>query len=156
LLLANFITGHTTLFRREFVNYFLPIPSIGFYDWWIGFIALYYQKTTFLDEVLTQYRIHSGSVIQKRLNSGKLRAEENTTTNDMLSAFIKYEHLSYADNLFIVALKKAFKKNLNRKGSLPLLMIIYKHYAELFPYHKKRKGLSLLNFALKYTRKVQN
>jgi glycosyltransferase involved in cell wall biosynthesis len=156
LLLANFITGHTTLFRREFVDYFVPIPTIGFYDWWIGFIATYHQKITFLDEVLTQYRIHNGSVIQKRLKSDKLRTQENTTINNMLSAFIKYEYLHNTDKLFIGQLKNAFKKKLNGKRSIPLLRMICKHYDELFPYLKKRKGLSLLNFAFKYTRKVKN
>jgi len=156
LLLANFITGHTTLFKREFVNYFLPIPSIGFYDWWMGFVALYYQKITFLNEVLTQYRIHDDSVIQKRLNPGKVKTEENNTINEMLSAFLKYEHLHHTDKLFISRLKDAFNKRLKGKSSFPLIKMVYKHYDELFPYHKKRKGFSRLNFAFKYTRKVKN
>ena len=155
LLVANFITGHTTLFKREFLNNFLPVPSAGFYDWWMGFVALYHQKITFLDEVLTQYRVHDDSVIQKRQNSGKVKAEENNTIYEMISAFIRYGHLDNTDKLFISHLKDAFGKRLAGKSSFPLIKMVYKHYDELFPYLKKRKGFSRLNFAIKYTRKVK-
>src|SRR4051794_36636846 len=49
ILLANFVTGHTVLFNSEFVGYFLPFPEKGFYDWWMGFIALYHNKAIFLN-----------------------------------------------------------------------------------------------------------
>lgn len=156
MLLANFITGHTVLFKRQFVKYFLPVPQQGFYDWWIAFVALYHQKITFVDEALTQYRVHKASVMQKRLNAGRLKAEEDKTIDTMLSAFAAYKHLNKHDEIFITRLKNAYRLNLSRQGTIPLCRIIYKHYAGLFPYQKKRKGLSLLNFALKYTRKVKN
>jgi hypothetical protein len=73
----------------------------------------------------------------------------------MLSAFIKYAHLHHTDQLFISKLKDAFKKRLKGKSSFQLIKMVYKYYDELFPYHKKRKGFSRLNFAFKYTRKVK-
>ncbi len=156
ILLANFITGHTTLFKREFLDYFLPLPQEGFYDWWMGFVALYHQKAIFLDEVLTQYRIHESSVMQRRLNSGQTKSAQNKTIDVMLSAFASYKDLAYEDKIFIEELKNAYKLNLSRRNSTYLITIILKYYEELFPSQKRRKRLSLLNFAFKYARKAKN
>ena len=156
ILLANFITGHTTLFKREFLDYFLPLPEAGFYDWWMGFVALYHQKATVLNEVLTQYRIHESSVMQRRLNSGQAKLAENKTIDVMLSAFASYKDLAYQDKIFIEELKNAYKLNLSRRNSTYLITIILKYYEALFPNQKRRKRLSLLNFAFKYARKTKN
>jgi glycosyltransferase involved in cell wall biosynthesis len=156
ILLANFITGHTTLFKREFLDYFLPLPEEGFYDWWMGFVALYHQKATVLNEVLTQYRIHESSVMQRRLNSVQTKSAENETIDVMLSAFATYKDLEYQDKIFIEELENAYKLNLSQRNSTYLITIILKYYEELFPNQKKRKRLSLLNFAFKYARKAKN
>ena len=156
ILLANFVTGHTTLFKREFLNYFLPIPQVVFYDWWMGFVALYHRKISFAYTALTQYRIHNASVIQLRLKSENIKSEENKTIDVMLSAFGAYKNLGSNDKAFIEQLKNAYRLNLSGHNSFPLLRLVLKYYKELFPNQKKRKGLSLLNFAFKYTRKVKN
>lgn len=49
LLFYNFVTGHTTLLSRIFIPYIFPIPSSGYYDWWMGFIALYHKKIAYLN-----------------------------------------------------------------------------------------------------------
>jgi hypothetical protein len=155
MLLANFVTGHTVLFKREFINYFLPFPGKGFYDWWIGFIALYHHKAFFLNEVLTQYRIHKASVIQKRINSGKEKQDEVIAINNMLSAFASYKSLEESDALFIARLQTAWKNNISGENPLPLIKLIVNHYNELFVNHKNRKGFSRINFAFKYARNTR-
>jgi glycosyltransferase involved in cell wall biosynthesis len=155
LLLTNYVTGHTTLFKREFINYFLPFPEKGFYDWWMGFIALYHQKIAFLDEVLTKYRIHEASVIQKRNNSGQEKREVIKTIDQTLSIFAEYKRLEDEDAAFIAGLRDAYRANFSQKKSWPLVNVILKNYKELFYDHKVRKGLSLLNFAVKYARKAR-
>jgi glycosyltransferase involved in cell wall biosynthesis len=155
ILLANFVTGHTTLFKREFINYFLPFPEKGFYDWWMGFVALYHQKIIFFDEVLTNYRIHEASVMQNLINSGQEKQEANNAIEHMLSAFASYKNLKNEDKIFIVRLRNAYKEGLYQKRGIPIIRMILNNYKELFANQKIRKGLSLLNFARKYARKVK-
>ena len=155
MLLANFVTGHTVLFEREFINYFLPFPEAGFYDWWMGFVALYHQKAVFLNEILTQYRIHEASVIQKRTNSGQQKRDEVISISNMLSAFRSYKNLEKVDADFIERLNSAWKQNVSRENPLPLIKLISNHYSELFVNHKSRKGFSRINFAFKYARNIR-
>jgi len=155
ILLGNFVTGHTTLFKREFIHYFLPFPENGFYDWWIGFVALYHHQVVFIDEALTQYRIHGGSVMQARILSGQEKQAEVKAIASMLSAFVWYKHLKEEDKRFITRLKNAYEWAMSNKRTLPLVKMIFDRYPQLFANHKTRKGLSLLNFALKYARKVK-
>lgn len=148
-LLTNFVTGHTTLFKREFIDYILPFASAGFYDWWMAFVALYHQKIVFLDKILTQYRIHNDSVTQSYLSVGQERQKELIVIDQMLSAFATYKHLEDTDRKFIIKLQEAYRRNL--PGSpVPLVKIIFDNYADLFTTQKNRKGLSRLNFAFKY------
>lgn len=156
ILLANFVTGHTVLFKREFVSYFSPVPLDGFFDWWFGFVAIYHRQITYLGENFTEHRIHDASFMQQRINSGREKQEANKTTYTMLSAFSNYKHLEVKDKIFIEHLRDAYKQNLYRLGSIPLIKIIFKYYRWLFPGFKHRAGFSLLNFAFKYSRKVKN
>ncbi|MBS1521294.1 MAG: glycosyltransferase [Bacteroidetes bacterium] len=155
ILLANFVTGHTVLFKRNFIDYFLPFPEKGFYDWWMGFIALYHHKAVFLNQVLTQYRIHEASVIQKRANSGQEQKDEVTSVSNMLTAFASYKNLEEADAVFIARLNEAWKQNISKENPLPLIRLIANNYNELFVNHKSRKGFSRINFAFKYARNTR-
>lgn len=155
MLLANFVTGHTVLFKKEFMNYFLPFPQNGFYDWWMGLIALYHEEMIFFDEILTRHRVHNRSVMQERLRSGGEESAEVRAIDQMLSAFAEYKHFKNDDRLFVTRLRDAYKADLYKYNTIPLTKTILKHYSDLFCYHKKRTGFSLLNFALKYASKVK-
>jgi len=155
ILLANFVTGHTTLFKKEFVEHLLPFPLKGFYDWWMGFVALYHGKIIFLDMPLTQHRLHEESVMQRRLSSGEESFQQVKATSHMLSAFSRYKGLSVADRRFIIELKNAYRKTYRRKRSFSLIQLIVTNYRELFSNYKVRQGLSVLNFAFKYAGKVR-
>jgi glycosyltransferase involved in cell wall biosynthesis len=155
ILLSNFITGHTMLFKKEFIDYFSPFPEKGFYDWWMGFVALYHQKILFLNEILTHYRVHETSVMQGRIKLGQEKLNEAEAIDHMLSAFASYTHLENVDRAFITHLRDAYKLNLFQKVAIPLIKIIFNNYCELFVNHKIRKRLSLLNFAIKYARKAR-
>jgi len=154
-LLANFVTGHTVLFKKDFINYFLPFPHNGFYDWWMGLIALYHEEIIFLDEVLTKHRVHKHSVMQERLRSGGEESEEVRAIDQMLSAFSEYKYLKNDDRLFVAKLRDVYKADLYQRNTIPLIKTILKNYNDLFCYHKKRTGFSLFNFALKYAYKVK-
>lgn len=158
MLFNNYMAGHSALFKRELLDYILPFPEKGFYDWWIALIAFYHHKITYVDKMLTRYRKHSGSVIQKVLKNDKERLNYLLfkTNVDQYEVFESYKNLESADKKFISDLHEAFLLRLKRPFSVPLIKIIYKYYDILFTRSKPRKGLSRLNFAMKNSRRVSD
>jgi glycosyltransferase involved in cell wall biosynthesis len=151
LLFYNVVTGHTTLFSRDLLNYILPIPSNGYYDWWMGFVALYHNKITCLNECLTLHRIHSTSVLYKEKNLAKPspKSDRFKEINTNLGILEAYKNLEDEDRRLISKIHAAYGK---RKYSLYLIKNIYKYYEIFFPDLKKRKGMSKLNFAIKFSK----
>lgn len=154
ILLRNHVTGHTSLMHRDFLNYILPYPQDGFYDWWMGFVATYHNKITFLDVVLTSYRVHSDSVVQSRLDAGNIERQEFENTLKMLEAFSTYKNLNPGDKIFIEQLKGAYQSRASETQSAPLEKIISCNYRELFPNRKPWKVLTKHIFARKFSRGV--
>jgi glycosyltransferase involved in cell wall biosynthesis len=152
ILLRNYVTGHTSLFRREFLSFALPLPDDGYYDWWLGFVASYHHKICFLDKVLTLYRVHETSVIQSRLGLGEVKLQEYENTVAMLSAFVSYKNLQPEDRQFIVDLKVAYQLRRSQLSSIQLAKIISKYYSELFPNRPYWKVFKKHSFARKFSK----
>jgi glycosyltransferase involved in cell wall biosynthesis len=158
ILFTNYVAGHAVLFKREFLDHLLPFPEYGFYDWWMAFVAFYHHKIVYVDKVLTRYRKHSASVIQKILKNDKKKVRDLLfkINVDQYTAFESYKNLAGEDRKFISDLKKAFLLRLKYPYSIPLIKMIIKDYDILFSESKARTGLSRLNFAMKTSRRVRN
>jgi glycosyltransferase involved in cell wall biosynthesis len=156
ILFYNYVTGHTSLMRRELLKLALPFPQKGYYDWWLGFVASYHKKIGYLDEVLTQHRVHTQSVIQQRIALVQAEKEEFETVSVMLNEFATYQDLADIDKAFVNEIKAAYALKGSGKRSMPLLRIIFEHYPELFPNLKARGLFSKLNFALKFSRGIRS
>jgi glycosyltransferase involved in cell wall biosynthesis len=154
ILLRNHVTGHTSLMRRDFLDIVLPFPQGGYYDWWVGFVASYNNKIAFLDEVLTLYRVHSGSVVQSRLDAGDVKKQEFENTLKMLEAFSEYKNLRPKDKIFISQLKDAYQLRGSEAESGLLINLIARNYRELFPNREPWKVLTKHIFARKFSRGV--
>jgi glycosyltransferase involved in cell wall biosynthesis len=63
LLARNTVTGATTLFRRSLLDRALPFPDSWVHDEWLAIIAAASGRIDFLDDVLIDYRQHSGNAI---------------------------------------------------------------------------------------------
>jgi len=152
IILRNFVTGHTALLQREFLDFALPFPDKGYYDWWMGFISSYHHKITFYDEVLTYYRIHEESVITKRLQQDRHAVVEFQNIMAMLNAFSVYKNLKAEDKKFIEQLEQAYNLKGSEVRSMPLMKMIYQNYRQLFPNRKPWKSLTKLIFAFKFSK----
>ena len=154
LLLSNFVTGHTVLFSRAFLNYLFPIPRTGYYDWWMGFVALYHHQLTCLNQKLTLHRIHGDSVMYRGKETDILssRNERYTEILDNLSIIQNYKNLKAEDHSSIVSLYEKFAKH-DIKNIFYLTIAIFKNYSAYFPDLKKRGVLSRLNYALKFAKR---
>jgi glycosyltransferase involved in cell wall biosynthesis len=66
LLLANSVTGAASLYRRDLLDYALPLPPLlakGFHDHWLAVVAMSLGEIAYLDEPLYDYVQHDMAVI---------------------------------------------------------------------------------------------
>lgn len=151
-LYRNYVTGHNTFFHRAFLDYYLPIPEQGYYDWWMGFIAAYHRKLFFLDSVLTQHRVHSQSVVQQSILAHEdiqsARKLNYDVVSQHLSNFRKYKFLEKKDRLFLQEYEKAYSKSLDR-FSFNLYWFYLWNFDEIHLERPNKSFLSKANFLRK-------
>lgn len=145
ILMENFFTGHTSLLSRNCLEYILPIPQNGYYDWWIGFVCLYHNKLAYHNEILTQYRIHQYSVIQLK-NQGKTR-DTLKNIDIQLETFLAYKNLKPSDKQAITGIKEKIK---GRTLFNPLWFKLLINYPRFFPKRTYQGFVSRLNFLRKF------
>lgn len=150
ILINNFVTGHTVLLKREFLKSALPFPSDGYYDWWLGFIAFYCNQITYLDEVLTAYRLHSDSVIQKDVSSFSKRSSREVLSQynstrmqlEQMGLFFKSKY----NELFLNKVLLLYRERLNFFKKIQLFLFIYFNHNVLFPLRKRKRLISRSRF----------
>lgn len=156
-LLHNYTTGHTCLFRKQFTELILPLPEVGYYDWWMGFVALYHQKIEFLDQPLTRHRVHSGSVIQTVFADEKAKSQTDLFNTELnirqLQVFRGYKNLLQQDRDAIEELIEDLETK-KRQFSFRLFKKLIMSFDDYIVSPKKRSIFSKLNFARKYARCV--
>jgi len=148
-LFYNSVTGHTLLMNRQFLPYFMPIPASGYYDWWMGFIAMYHNKAIYINQCLTLHRVHQTSTTFTAYNKVK-KEKRNVLRNEILTnlKLLKdYKGLTTQDSHLISKIYSSYKKSI----SLFLITSIVKDYAAYFPDYKQRNWLSRLNFAFQFS-----
>jgi hypothetical protein len=67
----NCISGHAMLFRRELLDWAVPLPDVRFHDWWLAFVAASRGSIAYLNEPLVAYRQHA----QSQTDVSRRRAE---------------------------------------------------------------------------------
>lgn len=76
LLFDNFITGCTTLFRRNILGDIVFLSEGIPHDWWLGILASMRAGIRYLKEPLVLYRQHeSNSIGAKKKNNGSINLE---------------------------------------------------------------------------------
>lgn len=157
-LFINQVTGHTSLFHRDFLRYYLPIPEQGYYDWWMGFVASYHGKLVFLDQVLTKHRVHTQSVVQQTIQAHfdkKARSKLNyQLVNQHLNNFKEYKFLEKKDRIFLLQYEAAYASSLNN-FSFKLYWFYLKHFDEIHLNRRNKSFLSKINFIRKISGPVQ-
>lgn len=147
----NFVTGHTTLFKKEILKFALPFPIKGYYDWWLGFVATYHNKITLLNKNLTLYRIHSASYIQQqeeKVNNDEVISAELNYNSTLINLHnvSNYKYLKEKDKRFLRRLMTIYR--IKKKTLAPLTFFYYLHFNALFPETRKRKIISKTRWKL--------
>lgn len=72
LLHNNYVQGCTTLFKRELLQFILPIPDYAeYHDYWIAFVASLYGNLKYIPETTLLYRRHESVVTGQHNRSRK-------------------------------------------------------------------------------------
>ncbi|POY35543.1 hypothetical protein C3K47_14195 [Solitalea longa] len=147
-LLANPLTGHTCLFRKELLSKAFPLPEDGYYDWWFGFIAAHDNKYFYLNETLTYYRIHSESLIQRekrqinQVNFSR-RNRKFELIKTQLTIFQEYKFLQKEKQCFITTLFNELFIETEKVGiHWKLFMFLNDNFSELFPERRNNSKVS--------------
>lgn len=61
-LFMNCVSGNTLMFKKELLQYILPIPEVSYHDIWIAFAASCVGSITYTDENMIYYRRHQDQV----------------------------------------------------------------------------------------------
>jgi glycosyltransferase involved in cell wall biosynthesis len=61
LCLANSVSGHAMILRRELLVQAWPFPADGFHDWWLTAVAATRDGVRYLPDTLVDYRQHLNS-----------------------------------------------------------------------------------------------
>lgn len=150
ILINNYVTGHTILAKKMFLLKTFPFPEHGYYDWWIGFLASYYNELGYLDEVTADYRVHRNSVVHQEIfssdsNLSALAIIDYNSTKTQLKYF--YNFLKQrGEQKFIGHLINLYFDHKNFLNSTLNFIFFLNHYNILFPLQKRRKILSKSKF----------
>jgi len=151
-LLENCVSGNTLMFKKELLQYILPIPEgASFHDRWIVFVATTYGSITFTEEPMTFYRRYSEQITKKRekdyesffdrfkkkkafkIKSAKIAVKD-------LRSFISLEILKNEETREIIEmLIKHYENYEHMVFNKPLHQILKKHKDEIFAMSKKDK-----------------
>lgn len=63
--LKSFVAGHSVLFRRCLLEFTLPFPNYGYYDWWLSIVAANNGKIRSTNLCLTKHRVHDSNLSRK-------------------------------------------------------------------------------------------
>lgn len=150
-LLNNCVAAHAMLFKKELLDYILPIPEgIIFHDWWIAFVASTYGSIKYLDEPLNYYRRHDTQVtVNNKENShinfwehlvkkDHLKIQENINTIKRLQAFSTLQILSKDTKELITNLISLFQKFSYSYKNNELKQLLLEHAEEIFMIHTQK------------------
>ena len=127
-LLENCMSGNTLMFKKELVQYILPIPDdVSFHDIWIAFVASTYGSIIFTDEPMTYYRRYSEQVTKKRVKNYESFFDRFEKKKDLR---LKQAHVAVKDLNLFLSLK--ILKNEETKEIIQALIKHFENYEDIY------------------------
>jgi hypothetical protein len=80
MLVSNTVTGAATLFRRELLEFMLPLPprvSAAYHDHWLALAALSRGRLAYVDEALYDYVQHADQVLGRQRSDDGVQVRAN-------------------------------------------------------------------------------
>jgi len=131
--LANYISGHNMLIRKELLERSLPFPGHVYYDWWLAAVASVNGKIEPVPEILVWHRMHDSNAT----GAAKLKLHLYKQVMIILPELMTIKGMSPKAKEFGIQLLKYYSAFPAKSFSRPLFLFLMKHAKIIFA-HKKR------------------
>ena len=140
-LLSNPVWGHTMMIRKELLNYTGFLPDGISYDIWLAIKATLRTGVAYVNEPLTFYRQHKGSVtktLTEKVSGSRKRIKRYEEYAGLLKwlAILKDNELT-EQSIFFHELYSLFIKKEQKTFVWPLFFFLFEHQKEIFSFRKK-------------------
>lgn len=155
--LINVVSGNTLMFKRELIQYILPIPkNITYHDSWIAFVASTYGTITYTTEAMTYYRRYSEQVTHavKKVHKNFFQKLKHKKELKIQNALMREKELKALRTLSILkdeetvklldALIYHYENYSNIYFNVDLYKELKKHSSEIFASIKPKKHKKLI------------
>lgn len=148
-LLANYVLGHTVMFRKSLLDAALPFPSNVYYDWWLAAYACTLGNIEFVNEILVWHRMHQSNAT----GAAKPRKLFKDQTNSILPTILNIPNIPTDDYEFAKTLLNKYQ-HFEGNFSWPVFWFLFKNAPVVFG-HKKRwfPWFSYIKHSFKYSRR---
>lgn len=123
IIAGNFITGCTTLFKKDLLESALPFPETVIYDWWLGVCAYNMGKVQFLYENLIYHRRHDTSA---HFSIERSRRDHLAFIYNNTQALIDLNAFNEKDRLYAEKTVSIYRRLLNSRFSWKAFLWFYK------------------------------
>ncbi|WP_136481507.1 glycosyltransferase family 2 protein [Cognatitamlana onchidii] len=152
LCLANSVSGHAMMFKKELTAQLFPFPKLVPHDWWIAFVASFNGGIVYFNDALIKYRIHDSNSLA--LNKNRKSKENKITKRQLrIDAFYKKCPDNNGAKPILFELNEVYQ-NINLKTKIKKLSLFFKYKHELFLITKK-KDLALTHYILRQFNKLK-
>ena len=139
--ISNPVWGHTMMIRKELLDYFKPLPNGVAYDVWLAIKATLKTGVAYVNEPLTLYRQHTGSItktLTKKVRGTRKRTKRYEEYTELLKwlVILKDNELT-EQSTFFHELYFLFIKKEQETFVWPLFFFLLKHQKEIFSFRKK-------------------
>jgi len=131
--LANYISGHNMLIRKELLEKSLPFPGNVYYDWWLAAVASVNGKIEPVPEILVWHRMHDSNAT----GAAKPKLPLYKQVMTILPQLMTIKGMTPEAKAFGMQLLKYYSAFPSKKLSWPLFVFLLKHAKIIFA-HKKR------------------
>lgn len=137
----NPFQGASMMINVKYINYILPIPqNLGYHDSWVSILACFCGGLSYVDVVITKYRMHGGNVTKVRLKPKSrwkefLRSAKNPCFYDreaMLDGIENRLSLSSKDEKELNRIKSLVKRGKTFWGRIGIIPFKLKYYKTIY------------------------
>lgn len=131
--LANYISGHNMLIKRELLEKSLPFPGNVYYDWWLAAVASCNGKIAPVPEILVWHRMHDSNAT----GAAKPKLYLYKQVMIILPQILTIDGMEESKKEFGMRLLNYYSELSERTFSWPLFFFLFRHAKIIFA-HKKR------------------
>lgn len=155
-LLANSVSGHASLVRRELFERARPFPQGAYHDWWLALCAAGRNGVRYLDEPLVDYRRHAATISPMGKSDASPRDATGSRTwlEHRLRLMRAYAGTGLRDADVAAAFAAALDDAVTHDRKTTLMRLLWKHRDALPPW-KGQPMLDALKWQTRLAKKIR-